>query len=922
MTERVHLVDATLAAALINAETVAETESAIAAFERSVRGCSWRPVGDIEFNHGPAQIGIDPATQLIERVINAQEACIELEAYRRQVSPSSPQEAASLFFNVPPDGLAAMDDKAIRVLAERTVSVTMAESGGKAPTVIVDDRGIGQQPLKFSTTLLSLHLSDKPSKPYLIGQYGQGGASTFVHSKYTVFVSRRAPDLLSAGQEDLVGLAVVRFRPGAVRGGTYEYLTKGDAIFSVRTTEAPARFRDGYGTRVTHVAYNLHGFTSAYRQMKSGLWALLNAALFAPVMPVHIKGTRKIDTRGDKGATTTGRIAKGNAAVLSGLPDKPPANAQQEEGDVDDADDENSQPEGAKRRRGNAFLAFCDDTTTHNISDDDGAHGVVRSNIWVLGGTDSTDTYVRAEQAVTLTIAGQRHGKESREFLKTCKLGFLAKRVIVQIDADGLTPEAKRQAFPSGREQQRNTGIMELIFAELADYLKNHERLKELEDEARAQALANASSKARDSVRKKVAKLMQRHIAGMGGALGRASGSAVLAGTPGGPVGRTPGLRRPPQPRPVKPPPDDTALQPIPSQMEIANSQLTMQAGGRTHAVLHINAKNGYLGDHGDELRVEIVPVADSGDEGVAADGNQDASNGGDSTGNAGDVASSLGGRDAGGRSDESSGNGGSGNGSGAGEGNGTGGTGGSASPSSGVDVTGPLGGANSGPEGAGPGSTSGPGGRGGHGITVKGMGALRGGRARLVLGSDPTAVPGEYVVRVSLLTPGSSSTLVAVGTVEVLPAPAAPSGQELLEGGTPDIHWYEHPDDATSDEKRQELKDRWPTEWEDKNVVGDVVDSDDVFVFRLNLSYPELKQAIARRMTGIKGSVTAVDTLKDRYAAMVSFGMWLLHEQKKKDTAKWPTDVFQGACSALARSTLATMLESELDDDNGLDAA
>lgn len=862
MVEQVHLIDPELAETLINAETVTQAQAAISAIERSLgRATTWRPVGDIKFNHGPVQMGVDPATQLIERIINAQEACVELEAGRRRVSPNSPHAAASLFFDVQTGGLSAMkDERGIRALAERTVSVTMAESGTKQPTIIVQDRGIGQHPTKFASTLLGLHLSDKPSKPYLIGQYGQGGASTLMHSKYTIFVSRRAPDLAS-GMDDLVGVAVVRFREAEVRGGTYEYLTKGNAILAIPAVDAPSPFREGHGTRVTHIGYNLHGFTSAYRQMKTGLWALLNAALFDPVLPVHIKGKRKVDTRADKGATTTGRIAKGNAAVLSGLPNKPLAEPRgSDDGEEDDADEAQDGEPGLRRRRGGAYLAFRDPTQTLRIVDEDGDHGAVRVNIWVLGGTDTTDTYVRAEQAVTITLAGQRHGKQGREFLKTCKLGFLSKRMIVQIEADALTREAKRQAFPSGREQQRNTALTELIFKELAEYLVRHERIRELEDEARAQALANASSRAKESVRKKVAKLMQRHLAGLGGAQGRAPAPAALSSV-GGPAGRTPNLNAKPKPRTPKPPPDDSMLAPIPTQMEIANSELTLPVGATTHAILNLNAKNGYLADHGDDLRVEIEPVCNTGNDGHPLGG------------------------------------------------------------SSGGPVDGGPAGPGEGGGGAGGGSGGG-GGRGGHGIHVKGMGSLQGGRARLVLGSDANAVPGEYAIRVSLVTPGAAGTLVAVGTVEVVPAPAVAGGQDLGEGGTPEIEWYRHPDDAGPDDNREELEERWPAEWTDKSVVGEVDESGHVIVFRLNRSYPDLKQAIGRRASSAKGSESAVNSLEDRYAAMVTFGMWLLHDQRKKDTVKWPPEVFQAACGALARSTLATMLDLEAEEDAGNAAA
>jgi hypothetical protein len=192
----------------------------------------------------------------------------------------------------------------------------------------------------------------------------------------------------------------------------------------------------------------------------------------------------------------------------------------------------------------------------------------------------------------------------------------------------------------------------------------------------------------------------------------------------------------------------------------------------------------------------------------------------------------------------------------------------------------------------------------------------LRGGRARLVLGSDQNARPGDYTIKVSLATPSAAGTLVAVGTVHVVPAVALPGGQELTEGGIPDITWRDHPDDALSDEEREKNAKEWPTEWETKNVVGDVNESGNAVVFRLNRSYPELKVAISRRAGSSRGSVTAIGSLEDRYAAMVAFGMWILHDQKQKAPDKWSFEIFQAASAALARSTLATMLDAEFEDD------
>jgi hypothetical protein len=860
--ENVALVDRALARKLIEAESIEETEAAIAAVEMRIANPRWRAVGDIENNHGAAQIGVDPPTQLIERFINGQEAAIELEVRRTGIVPKTPHDAARKLFGVPSRGLADMKDPEVRALAERTVSVTLADSGDKKPTVVVEDRGIGQHPSAMPRTMLALHRSEKTDKPYLIGQYGQGGASTLLHSVYTIFVSRRAPDLLDPGQDDLVGFTVVRFRERRVKGGTYEYLTSDRMMLALTAADAPAPFNAQHGTRVIHVAYDLHGYAAGYRRHKTGLWALVNAAIFDPVLPIHIKGKRLVDVKHDKNASTTGRIAKGNVAVLAGLPQKPPtgtaAAPTDDDGGGDDGDDGD-----AVRRRGKTWLRY-EDEQTYTIEDSTTSFGDVRFRIWVLGGVDSTETYVRADQAISITLCGQRHGQESRDFLRRCKLGFLSKRIIIQIDADGLNREAKRRLFPSGRERQRNTDITELIFKELAEYLANNEDIQALEEEARQEALANASSKVKDSVCKRVARLMQRHLAGTGGngAGAAIGGGVVLTDAAAGRIGRTPGLRQKPKPPAPKTPPDDSPMPAIPTKMTVANSTLTVQAGRQTHAVLKLDAKNGYLADHVSELSVEIVPAGDVGTEGLAIYGTL---------------------------------------------------------PGPALPLP-PGPGTKKGGKGGG-GGGGGGGGRPHRPIYVKGVGSLMGGRARIVLGCNPNAALGEYMVHVSFSPPGSSDTLVAVATIEVVPEASVPGGQDLAEGGLPEIVWYRHPDDAANLEEKEKLKNAWPDGWT-KRAVGDVDESGATVIFRLNESLPELKSAIDRRSTGMRASEAAVTTLKERYAAPVTYGMWLLNRAKERDPKSMPDDWFATSCEALAKAQLATLLDLEIDAEADADHA
>lgn len=798
MSTSVQKIRAELFRRLAEAETIEETKAAIDAIEKELRSVKWHPVGDRPTNHGTVEFGASAPVQLVERVVNEIEASLQLEAKRRGERPASPREAAQRWFGVPPEGLVAMDNDAIRKLAERTSSLMIADSGDdERPTVIADDKGIGQHPSRWPKTLLSLNESEKVDEPYLIGQYGQGGASTLLYSEYTVIVSRRAPDLLEAGQEDAVGVTAIRYRPLRVRGGTYEYLVAGDgAILAVPAADAPERWQGRHGTRITHVAYALHGYTAAYRRQKSGLWGLLNPALFDPILPVVILGKRRVDLHRNPNADTVGRVAKGNAAILGGLPKHEGAPSPAGDDDVDD--DEAPKASG---RRGTTYVRYEDDETLAV-----NGHGTIRVRTWVLFGIETAETYVRADQAVTLTMAGQRHGQAGRDFIKQCRLGFLAKRIVIQLEADELDQEAKRQLFPSARERQREGAMADNVIGVLAEYLMGNEELAALEEIAKNEELAKSTTSVKDSVRRRVAQLIQRHLLGTGFRRSGTKASTAAVTTTGGKMGRTPVVR--------VPPPDDSSMPTIPTTMEIPNASTKIRAGRAGQVLVKLNAKNGYLGKPGDgHLTVEVTRTG---------------------------------------------------------------------KPTKKIKHT--------------------------------GTGTVRGGRARLVFGAESDTEPGEYTVRVSLVTP-RGETLISVGTLEVVPEPAVKAGQEITEGGLPEIKWVKHLKDAASEEERAELEKVWPDGWKD-DEVGDVVESNDSLVFRLNESFPELRIAIERKATGPKASATAVELLKDKYAAPVIFGIWLLYQQQKEADAqdKFTENNLRTAKLALARAQLATMTDLELE--------
>src|SRR5206468_3803658 len=97
----------------------------------------------------------------------------------------------------------------------------------KQPTLEVRDFGVGLTAGLIPDTILSLNATNKITKPYLAGAYGQGGSTALAFSPDgTLFCSRRQLDLLD-GDGDEIAITFARFNeldPKRNKNGRYEYL--------------------------------------------------------------------------------------------------------------------------------------------------------------------------------------------------------------------------------------------------------------------------------------------------------------------------------------------------------------------------------------------------------------------------------------------------------------------------------------------------------------------------------------------------------------------------------------------------------------------------------------------------------------------------------------------------------------------------
>ncbi|EJN07495.1 hypothetical protein PMI42_07777 [Bradyrhizobium sp. YR681] len=265
----------------------------------------WVPVGRDRGNGGRIKLAGEPMNPLAERLVNGMESLIELARLQERIKnptasmPASPREAVFRYFGFPKlDAIERLDDderKEKSALADKVrkhLSIRLdLEKKRKEFTVTIRDHGMGQTPANIHNSLLSLGRTDKADKPYLIGVFGQGGSSAFSIAKYSIVVSRRAPDIRKSGEGDGAGWTIVReIQPKGLRGAYYAYLAAteaGEVPFVDAAQADAAQFEQG--AHFCHIGYD---FGVSDSSIARTMYQSLNHVLFNPVMPYELYALR------------------------------------------------------------------------------------------------------------------------------------------------------------------------------------------------------------------------------------------------------------------------------------------------------------------------------------------------------------------------------------------------------------------------------------------------------------------------------------------------------------------------------------------------------------------------------------------------------------------------------------------------------
>ena len=459
----------------------------------------WKPVGGISNNSGAIEISSDPAETLNERTTNAIDAILEREWQENHSSepqPSSPREAAEKWFKIPRGKLSNLSQQERRKLGEKIQIILLESSIEKKPTILVRDVGIGQHPSEFEKTLLSLHLTNKIDKHFLMGAYGQGGAAVYDFCRYTIIVSRRARSCLKPGQRDLVGWTIVRYNPldEEHKTGTYEYVVNSRGEVPTLDPEiSPEQFHEG--TEIRMVEYELPRHSTIFTAPAGSLWALTNMILYDPVLPFLIGDARL--SRFEKLTRFSGiqrtRVIIGNANRLR---------------------EKKAKKEAAGEEEGvSAELRYDQE---HAI--DLGDYGRVRIRYWVFNfpknrETIPVDAYSDPQSAIAVTLNGQRQAKFERSYFRTpLNLPILKDYMLIQVDCDELTKLGKRELFSSTRQQLKQRPFLDTLLSETNDIITKDPQIRMIAEELREAALKSASSEQNIRLSKELERLIREWV--------------------------------------------------------------------------------------------------------------------------------------------------------------------------------------------------------------------------------------------------------------------------------------------------------------------------------------------------------------------------------------------------------------------------
>ncbi len=429
----------------------------------------WRPYGGVANNSGAFQNQqASPRGALVEKITNSIDAVLMKHAHAagdlpvNSRTPQSMFEAAARYLQVPRGRLAELTPTERTRIANDSVQVVFSGHRSPArPTITITDKGEGQAPANFPTTLVSLSQNNKMLIPFVQGKFKMGstGAAAFcgAQHQYQLIVSRR--NASCPGDSSAWGFTVVRRkRPtGNERSSQFQYLAPNGLVLTVPGKPLPlwATDRGPYedvesGTLVRLYEYDIPDKTVATIDFSR----MLDRRLYRLPIPVLVVETRS----GFRGHSLTNTVP-GLETRLS----------------VDRADV--VEPNFPARA----------DIQVEKV-------GAVSVNLVPFQAEAQAERWVRPSEAVIFTVNGQAHAFEDSRFLRGRRVGldYLATSLLVEVDCSRLSAAVIDDLFMGSRDRMRENDAREALIGEIESFLRDHKGLRDLNHQRKLEAQRKA----------------------------------------------------------------------------------------------------------------------------------------------------------------------------------------------------------------------------------------------------------------------------------------------------------------------------------------------------------------------------------------------------------------------------------------------
>jgi len=540
------------AAAVVRALLAAETEAAVLAIIQASPELSdpknWLPLDGRETNYNVTTnqqaSGPKAATELMTNMVDALllKGCRlkGIDPRDRKRAPRNMHEAVERFFGYK-DGklINAETDKVLSDFASKNLVVGITGARTKAegyPCYTFADSGEGQLPEMFEDTFLSLSKGNKKDIPFVQGKFNMGSSGVLSYCGrrwFKLIVSRRYD------KKGPWGWTLMRRRPGEGMP-VAEYFKLGgkagaiptfdeDMLFPFKTVEGEryGGFSLGSGTIVKLYDFQIGAKFLSFR----GAREALNENLVETILPFRILDFRQMPKSKQKREAAK---ARGGDRAL-GIDARPfygmeylllrahaedarePAEAEPEADDGGDGDDDGA-PAAA-------------DAKIHVDTIEDPELGVIEITAIPLkrkipAWLKPTNTNSRIFHAVN----GQVQYKQTRGLVSSCGYGALKDRVVIIVDASGLTYAAHNDVWKSDRESVRETQVGERYLQVVRAAIEASGSLKALQEKVAKEELTLINDEQSNELFEKLVKT-DKTLANL---LGGRDPAILLHGAPGG----------------------------------------------------------------------------------------------------------------------------------------------------------------------------------------------------------------------------------------------------------------------------------------------------------------------------------------------------------------------------------------------------